>query len=299
MPELPEVETIVNELAPALAGRNVAAVAVRDPMVLPQGEAEFRRCLVGQCIERVHRRAKYIIGDLQNGEKLVVHLGMTGRLMLRPAGAPEDRFTRATIVLDDGRELRYADQRKFGHLSVMKAEDWAVRESRLGPEPLSEDFTAGRLEKMLARHKGALKALLLNQTFLAGLGNIYADEALFDARLHPEQPANSLSCQEVRRLFESIRRVLRRGIANRGTTFSDYRDARGRPGRNQLSLAVYQRQDQACPKCGGVVERVRVGGRSSHFCPRCQPLAAGHRAGPAAQSTHSVQQDGEEVALCG
>ncbi len=270
MPELPEVETIVRDLAPHLGGRCVTGVTLLDPRVMPQGLEDFRSRLVGQCITCLLRRAKYIVAELSGGERLEIHLGMTGRLFLRHANDPEDRFTRAVIHLDDGHQLRYADQRKFGHLKVVSAEEWCERESRLGPEPLSESFTPARLRDMLARHRGALKALLLNQSFLAGLGNIYSDEALFEARLHPERPANTLTAEEVERLYHAIRCVLWRGIKNRGTTFSDYRDAQGRPGRNQEALAVYRREGERCPTCQGIVERVTVGGRSSHFCPTCQ-----------------------------
>ncbi|MCL4369723.1 MAG: bifunctional DNA-formamidopyrimidine glycosylase/DNA-(apurinic or apyrimidinic site) lyase [Chloroflexi bacterium] len=270
MPELPEVETIVNDLAPYVVGRSIVKVTAYDTQVLPQGLADFERRLTGRRIEGLCRRAKYTVADLSGGERLVVHLRMTGRLVLRSPGAPEGRFTRLALTLDDGQELRYADPRQLGRLWVMKAAEWAARESRLGPEPLSEAFTPDVLAAMLGHRRGAIKPLLLDQSFLAGIGNIYADEVLFEARLHPLRAADSLSPAEVVRLHAAIRLVLQRAIANRGTTFSDYRDGLGRPGRNQLALAVYQRQGKPCPGCDGVVKRVRIGGRGTYFCPTCQ-----------------------------
>lgn len=271
MPELPEVETIVSDLRPHVVGRTVVDVVSYDPRVVPQGSDDFRMRVLGQRIENLRRRAKYIVAGLASGERLVVHLRMTGRLLLRPEGAPEDRFTRLILVFDDGQVLRYADQRHLGRVLVMTAAEWSAREARLGPEPLSESFTLEEFAAMLAKHKGAIKPLLLDQSFLSGVGNIYADEALFEARLHPLRAASSLTPAEVARLYAGIRLVLERAIANRGTTFSDYRDARGQPGRNQFALTVYQRAGQPCPQqCGGVVERARVGGRGTYFCPKCQ-----------------------------
>lgn len=270
MPELPEVETIVNDLRPYLMGRYVVDVSLLDAKILPLGLDAFRSLVLGRSISTLKRRAKYIIANIADDLLLVVHLGMTGRLILRANSNKEERFVRLVLHLDNGWHLIYADQRKFGHLEVMTSAEWARRDERIGPEPLSDAFTVNVLAGLLQAHKGAIKPILLNQRVIAGIGNIYADESLYEARLHPERPSNSLNLEEVRRLHSAISATLARGINNRGTTFSDYRDGQGRPGANQNSLAVYRQEGKPCLMCGASIKRLRLAGRSSHYCPVCQ-----------------------------
>lgn len=270
MPELPEVETIGKDLRRILSGRCFTGATVHWPPTIARPSAEeFRQRIVGQRILDVGRRGKYLIFRLSGGDHLLIHLGMTGQLLIREAGAAMEPHLRVVFDLDDGRQLRFDDTRKFGRIYLV--DDPAIVVGKLGPEPLAEDFTPEVFSHLLARRRGRLKSLLLNQKFLAGLGNIYADEALFAARLHPLRRADSLTPAEVERLHRGMRRVLRQALAHRGTTFDgSYRDPAGEEGTHQEELAVFRRTGQPCPRCGTSIERLVVGGRGTHFCPRCQ-----------------------------
>ena len=271
MPELPEVETTRRHLAVHLPGARVAAVELRDPRALWRPDPEsFEARLVGVPIVAVRRRAKYLLVDLANGEHLVVHRRMTGNLLLREPGAPADAHTVVVLHLDDGRELRFCDMRRFAKLWLADAAEIALLDTTLGPEPLERDFTAERLAAALASRRGQLKPLLLNQGLVAGLGNIYVDEALYVARLHPTRSADTLTEADVRRLHRAIRAVLNQGILNEGTTFRDYVGAVGMPGRNQEQVGVFKREGQPCTRCRTLIVKTRVGGRGTHYCPRCQ-----------------------------
>jgi len=272
MPELPEVETVVRELSEVLIGRIITGVTVRWPRtVAVPGPEEFRSGLAGRRVDSVSRRGKYIVIGLDRGT-LLIHLKMSGRLLIVPGDAPPEPHSHTVFDLDDQRQLRFRDTRKFGRVYLVA--DPAQITGELGPEPLADDFTFEEFCGALARRAGRLKSLLLNQQFLAGLGNIYADESLFAARLHPLRRADSLEAEEQLRLYEAIRTVLCRAVAGRGTTLEDggYVDARGRPGDYQEEIAVYGRKGQPCPVCGAPIERIVLGGRSTHFCPRCQKL---------------------------
>ena len=271
MPELPEVETTRRHLAAHLPGARVAAVALPDPRALWRPDPEtFAARLVGAEITAVRRRAKYLIVDLAGGDHLIVHRRMTGNLLLREPGAPPDAHTVAVLHLADGRELRFCDMRRFAKLWLADAAEVARLDSSLGPEPLLRTFTAERLAAALANRRGQLKPLLLNQNLVAGLGNIYVDEALFAARLHPTRSADTLTEADVRRLHRAIRTVLAQGIQNEGTTFRDYLGAVGVPGRNQEQVGVFKREGKPCVRCRTTIAKTRVGGRGTHYCPRCQ-----------------------------
>ena len=270
MPELPEVETVVRGLRPALVGRTFTGATVRWPRTIAHPEADrFPAQLAGRRITAVGRRGKYIVLTLDRGW-LLIHLKMSGRLRVVPADEPLEAHTHTTFDLDDGRQLRFRDVRKFGRVHLVDDAEQVI--GQLGPEPLADDFTLAVFRQRLARRSGRLKSLLLNQQFLAGLGNIYADESLFAARLHPLRRADTLSPAEQARLYAAIRATLSAAIAGQGTTLSDggYTDAQGRSGRYQARLAVYGRRGQPCPVCGTPIERIIVGGRSTHFCPGCQ-----------------------------
>ena len=268
MPELPEVETIVRDLRHSLVGQKITGVAIYwERTVDRPSPEEFRTRLVGQRILAVGRRGKFVVLHLEQGD-LIVHLRMTGQLLVAPAeAAPEGRHLRVVLALD-GRRLLYNDARKFGRMYLVDDAEEVLGE--LGPEPLEGGFTAERLAACLGRRRGAVKSLLLDQKVLAGIGNIYADEALHMAGIAPQRPACALSQDEIAALCRAIRGELERGIRNRGTTLSDYRDAAGREGEHRGYLRVYGRAGQPCLRCGGEIVRARVGGRSSYHCPACQ-----------------------------
>ncbi len=308
MPELPEVETVARDLQRWVAGATIAGVEVRWERTIahPLPAERFAAELDGASIARVGRRAKTVLVHLADGRVMTVALRMTGALIVAPPGASDDPYARVVFHLADGRQLRCRDVRKFGRIGLYAggglrahrpgqgrvAEDrGAYRVGRLfdrhGPEPLAHTFSAARLSERLAGRSARLKSLLLDQSFIAGVGNIYADEALWLARLNPLRGADTLTPDEVRRLHRSIRRVLRAGIANRGSSFSDYVGADGEPGANAERLAVYRRTGAPCLRCGRAIRRVVVGQRGTHFCPRCQPMAAADAGPPAAEASSS------------
>ena len=277
MPELPEVETIRADLEQLLPGRRFSGAEVLWPGSIDRPAADaLDAALRGHTILRLDRRGKYLILHLDGDAALVVHLRMTGRLRWREAGAPHEKHTRVLLFLDDGHELHFDDQRKFGRMYFVPDEVGLMAVlARVGPEPLVEAFTRPALKRMLAGRRSMLKPLLLNQGFLAGLGNIYVDEALWRARLHPLRRSDTLTAAEIARLHEGIVAALRQGIANRGTTLADYQDLAGVRGTNQEELFVFRREGQPCPRCGTPIEKVKIGGRATHFCPHCQRAPGG------------------------
>lgn len=264
MPELPEVETIRRDLAPLLEGRRIVRVteSLADPHYRNLSEA------VGHTVHRLRRRGKYMIADLGDRE-LVMHLGMTGQVGVMPQVPAGLRHVHVRFELDNGETFFFNDQRRFGYLMVVAAGDYRAIPTlaAMGPEPLEADFAFEPFAHSMARAK-TLKPLLLSQRVVAGLGNIYVDEALHRARLHPESGA--LTRAEARRLYESIREVLAEGIANRGTTFKDYRDGMGRYGGNQDFLWAFDQEGKPCRMCGTPIEKTRVGNRGTYLCPHCQ-----------------------------
>jgi formamidopyrimidine-DNA glycosylase len=225
--------------------------------------------MAGRQVVSVGRRGKYVVIGLDQGY-LLIHLKMSGRLRIVSAGEPLDSHTHTLFDLDDGRQLRFRDVRKFGRVHLVDHPEQVTAE--LGPEPLAPDLSLEDFRRLLGRRSGRLKSLLLNQSFLAGLGNIYADESLFAAGLHPLRTADSLTDEEQARLYEAIREVLGRAVEGRGTTLDDrgYLDAAGRAGAYQEQITVYGRRGKPCLACHTPIERIVVGGRSTHFCPRCQ-----------------------------
>jgi len=270
MPELPEVETVARGLRDSLLGRTITGVTVGWPRTIGHlTVAEFAERVAGQRVAQVWRRGKYVVIGLSEGH-LLVHLKMSGRLCVVSVDEPSDQHVHVLFSLDDGRQLRFRDVRKFGRIYLVG--DPCEITAGLGPEPLADDFTAEDFSRLLASRRGRLKPLLLNQRFLAGLGNIYADEALFAARLHPMRKADSLTDDEQARLYKAIRTVLKQAVASRGTTLDDggYTDASGQAGGYQDRIAVYGRGGKPCLRCKLPIERIVIGGRSAHFCPHCQ-----------------------------
>lgn len=273
MPELPEVETIKRTLTPCLREQKIARVEVYNPGVIAApGPEAFDRLLTGRIITGLDRRGKYLLVHLSGEYCLVVHLRMTGRLFFIAGTAPLAPHTHVVFTLAGGSSLRFVDTRRFGRLYLVgEAEVEKLPGLRdLGPEPLDPSFDARALAAILAGRRRPVKQVLLDQRLVAGIGNIYADEMLFAAGIDPRRPAASLSQEEVTRLRGAMQRVLEQGIANRGTSIRDYVDGSGRQGRNQEYLQVYGRTGRPCPRCGQPLERVRLGGRSTHFCPCCQ-----------------------------
>jgi formamidopyrimidine-DNA glycosylase len=267
VPELPEVETIRAQLAPRLAGRSLVRVEILDPrLTRPIDLFEVAEELEGDRVVAVERRGKYLVLRLESGLALLVHLRMTGSFGFDPTS-----HERAVLELDDGTRLAYRDVRRFGTWLVLEGvEVEPYLSGKNGPEPLGPRFTAAWLGSRLAVRRAALKAVLLDQRVVAGLGNIYADEALWRARLNPLRPASSLSRDEVRRLHRAIRDALRRGIARQGSTLTDYVTPDGSPGRMQREFRVYGRDGEPCPRCRTPIAKARVGGRGTWFCPHCQ-----------------------------
>jgi len=301
MPELPEVETVARDLQREVAGATIVGATVNWDRTIrhPQPPERFADEVRDATIKKVTRRAKTVLMHLEDGRVLTVALRMTGALLVVPDTTPEDRYARVVFDLADGRQLRYRDVRKFGRIGLWPGGGLrsvgAGRGSRSkrtaegrgryrigevfsghGPEPLTRSFSAERFAERLKGRSARLKALLLDQSFIAGVGNIYADEALWRARLHPLRAADTLDAADVRRLHRSVRQVLRQAVANRGSSVSDYVDAKGERGSNADRLAVYRRTEQPCFRCGTRIKRIVVTQRSTHFCPRCQvePVAS-------------------------
>ncbi|HRR34401.1 MAG TPA: bifunctional DNA-formamidopyrimidine glycosylase/DNA-(apurinic or apyrimidinic site) lyase [Kiritimatiellia bacterium] len=279
MPELPEVETIVRDLrAHGLQGSVIRRVAVRWPRTVAEPAPDvFCRELAGRTITAVTRRAKFIVLHLDSGSRLLLHLRMTGKLRFAKDGERPGPHDHVSIGLTDGRELIFNDTRKFGRYRLVQPGTDPLAD--LGPEPLEADFTLDRFKQRLTGKTRQIKPHLLDQTTVAGLGNIYVDEALWQARLHPERRADTLNGAEIRRLHAAIREVLQRGIDNAGTTLgnseANFYSVAGRRGRNADALKVFRRDGLPCPRCGTVIERIVVGQRGTHFCPHCQKRPTG------------------------
>ncbi len=271
MPELPEVETIRRQIEPALAGRVIESVEVLDRRwTRPSDPREVELGLAGRRIERVERRGKYLLLRLDGDRTLAMHLRMTGNLLLAEPGAAP-RHLRATILLDDGTRLLFTDARRFGQAVILdgdRLDEYFA--SRLGVEPLSSALTAEELCRLASGRRAPLKSFLLNQTGVAGIGNIYADEALHRAALHPLSPAGSIKPEDCERLREGIVATLEAGLRSGGASVDDYRDARGERGAMQDEFLVHAREGKPCPRCGAEIRRIVVGGRSTYFCPSCQ-----------------------------
>lgn len=272
MPELPEVETIRQVLlsgvggAPALPGQRISGVSLRWPRhIVTPSVSTFRRRVRDQVIRDVRRRAKFILIPLER-DTLIVHLMMSGDLGMYPPGTPRGPYDHTVFQLDSGWQLRFSDARKFGRVFLVP--DAAEVLEGLGPEPLSRGFDVPALAGIVLRRKRALKPLLIDQSLIAGIGNIYADEALHRAKLHPLRRSDSLSPDEVRSLWQGIRTALKQGISHSGASI----DWVYRGGEFQNHFRVYGRRGEPCPACGTPVERIVVGQRGTHFCPTCQNL---------------------------
>lgn len=275
MPELPEVQTVVDTLSRRVVGATITRVDLaRGDIVTPAG-CDLCAALAGRRIVGVTRRAKRIVIELDDGNRFYVHLGMSGRLTVEPHRSPRAKHTHCVIELD-GAEIHFRDPRRFGGIWWLAKAD-VDADDQLGPEPLT--LSTNELLRRLARTKRAIKNVLLDQRVIAGLGNIYADESLFEAGIHPLRRADRVTSDEVSRLNRAIKKTLRRAIRHKGSTLRDYRGADGRSGKFQQLHRVYDRKGKPCARCKTPVERIVLGGRSTHFCPVCQPKSPRRRRG--------------------
>jgi formamidopyrimidine-DNA glycosylase len=275
VPELPEVETVRALLEPVLVGRRFERVEILDPRVTrPAEPQEVAAELEGETVAAVERRGKYLVVRFDSGRVLLIHLRMTGTLRHERDGAPEhDPHLRVVVSLDDGSDVIYRDVRRFGTWLLLEpGEETEYLAQRLGEEPLTRAFTPASLAARFNRRRAPVKAALLDQRAAAGMGNIYADEALWRARIHPLRAAGDLDQDELKRLHRAVRDALRAGIARQGATLRDYRTPDGAEGTMQTALKVYGREGEPCYRCGAQIGKTRAAGRGTWYCPSCQPL---------------------------
>ncbi len=271
MPELPEVETIRRGLEEGLRGLSILEVEAFYPKVIKNESPEgFRSRVLGNSFLSVDRKGKYLLLNLDSGQVIVVHLRMTGNLVLSRANSPRQKHLHLLFHLSNGEELRLVDQRKFGEVHLIYSSQVPAYPplKKLGMDPFDPSFNTKRFEEILKKSSRGIKQVLLDQTKVAGIGNIYADEALFLAKIHPTRRANSLTCKEISKLLFSIREVLARSIQAQGRTFSNYLNARGEPG--DYHPLVHDRNVKNCPCCGKPIEHQKIQGRGTFFCPKCQ-----------------------------
>jgi formamidopyrimidine-DNA glycosylase len=271
MPELPEVETVRRRLAPVLEGRRLERVEIDDPRVTrPFDPQDVARELTGERVAQVDRRGKYLVLRFESGRALLIHLRMTGALL---TGANPGPHRRAILTLDDGSEVAYRDVRRFGTWLLLEPDEVdTYLDARVGPEPLAAGYRARDLAAKLVARRAPVKAALLDQRTVAGVGNIYADEALWRSRLHPLTPASELQPEEFKALHRAVREALRRGLERQGSTLRDYRLPNGEAGGMQHEFKVYGRGGEPCERCGTPIDKIRVAGRGTWYCPSCQRL---------------------------
>lgn len=278
MPELPEVETISRQLNKLIAGKKIKEIEVRLPKMVKMPPARFKRALEGAKIKKVGRRAKILVFEADNGWSFLIHLKMTGQLIYQPAinergPIAENKHTHAIFCFIDGSRMIFNDLRRFGYLKLVKTDklgEFFIKEG-LGPEPLEKDFALADFEALLAKNsKAKVKQFLMDPKIIAGIGNIYSDEILFFSGVHPLRRNQTLKKEEVKKIFQGIKKILPEAIKAKGTSAENYVDAFGQKGSFLKKLKVYGREGEKCVKCKGEVVRMKIGGRSAHFCPLCQ-----------------------------
>ena len=270
MPELPEVETVKNELAPHIIGRKITDVVLLwSGMVKEPSPEEFRRRVIGQKITGIMRRGKYMPISLSSGDSMIVHLKMTGSLLVEKDGAEPPKYARVIFYLDNNTDVVFRDPRKFGVLRLVKDKDTVI--GKLGVEPFDKEFTPRLLGELLTKRKAPIKALLTEQELIAGIGSMYADEALFATKIHPMRPGTSLTEKEIKNLHKAILRILSAAIENKGASVDTYYRPDGSRGTAHYQFKVAHRFKESCYTCGTPIERIKVRQRGSYFCPKCQP----------------------------
>jgi formamidopyrimidine-DNA glycosylase len=276
MPELPEVETIKRDLNKELKGRKILRLKFYDwsKMLKPSPEA-LTKAIEGKRIRDIDRRAKLLLVHLaDHGTTVAIHLKLSGQLFIRKSSDPPDRFTHVIIEIDKGEELRFNDLRKFGFMKVVENKvELDKLLSEFGPEPFTKEFTFNVFKKIITNSSRAIKTVIMDQTKISGVGNIYADEALWRAKIHPEKRAEKLTENELKNLHDSILFVLKQGIKDRGTSVDQYLDPFAKEGKHAKNLKVFRMNGKPCPRCGASIKKSRVGGRGTHYCPACQRFA--------------------------
>lgn len=271
MPELPEVESVVQDISPFVVRRVIRKVEIFSHRIIQTDNKKFLKEIVGTVISHIKRRGKYILIYLENEKILVVHLRMTGGLIFStPEESESHPYVRIRFTLDDKNQLLYVDSRTLGTMHLIESIEEIKGLYQLGPEPLSAEFSKAYLEKLLEKKRGSIKGALLDQRNIAGLGNIYVDEALFFAGILPNREASSLTKKEIEKLHKGIRKVISDALEKGGTTFRDYRNGKGESGQYQERLKVYGRDKKECLKCKSEIQKSRVAGRGTHFCLKCQ-----------------------------
>ncbi len=270
MPELPEVETIKRELNKELVGLEVQDVVWEDKRLLKPSPQEVKQAIVSKRFTGVGRRAKLLVFRLTSSVNLLCHLRMSGRLLIRSQNDPEDKYVEVWIKLSEGKELRFANARKFGYIKLASEDQVKQALKKYGPEPL-DDLTLDKFKKILSNTRAMVKTVLIDQKRIAGIGNIYANDALWLAKIHPETPAKSLSENQMENLYQAVEKVLKEGLETKGASDMWYRDAHGGKGSYQQNFKVYGRKDKPCLRDdGGIIKRIKVGGRGTFYCPVCQ-----------------------------
>lgn len=274
MPELPEVETVRRGLTQLVEGSTIKTVDVLYPKMINVSPEEFNAALQGKRIEKIDRRGKYLFIRLSDNLTIVSHLRMEGKYDVEPEGSSIDKHTHIIFHLTDGRQLRYNDTRKFGRMNLVDTgtEMQVAGLKTIGPEPTEDDLTVAYMTKIFAKSRKVVKPFLLDQSNIAGLGNIYADEVLWLSKINPQQPVNTISLAKIKLLRKSIIAELKKAIAGHGTTVHSYSTAYGEAGNFQNQLNVYGREGEPCPRCGTKIVKIKLAQRGTHYCPKCQPL---------------------------
>lgn len=272
MPEMPEVETVRRGLNSQVKGRKITHVEIRYQNLITGDVKQFSEFVTGATITDVGRRAKFLLIHLDNGYTIISHLRMEGRYRISADPSAIDKHSHAIFSLDNGEKMIYNDVRKFGRMQLWPTAELSTNKSimKLGPEPLSSDFTFEKLKPRIMRHRKDIKTVLLDQSVLSGLGNIYVDEVLWQVKIHPQTPANHLSDEDIKAIIVASNQEMESAIANGGSTVRSYIDATGHKGNMQNSLKVYGKEGTPCPRCKTEIEKIKVGGRGTHFCPKCQ-----------------------------
>ena len=271
MPELPEVETVRRGLEKLILGKKILNIEIRYPKMIKTDLNQFQKELPGQVIQSMGRRGKYLLFNLRD-KVLISHLRMEGKYFYYPDEIPERKHAHILVHFEDGTTLAYEDVRKFGTMELLAPEllDSYFISKKLGPEPTDQDFDLGRFKLALKKSKKPIKSHLLDQTLVAGLGNIYVDEVLWRAKVHPSRHSNSLTAQEARKAHDETIKVLGQAVEKGGSTIRSYTNAFGEDGTMQEFHQVYDKTGQACSRCGAIIEKIQLGGRGTHFCPKCQ-----------------------------
>lgn len=274
MPEMPEVETVRRSLNSQVKDHKITHVEIRYPDLITGDVDQFVEFVTGATVTDVGRRAKFLLIHLDNGYTIISHLRMEGKYRISSDPDAIDKHSHAIFTLDNGQKMIYNDVRKFGRMQLWNTDELSENKSlkKLGPEPLSTEFMFENLKPRIMRHRKAIKTVLLDQSVMSGLGNIYVDEVLWQVKIHPETPANHLSDKDIQNVIEASNQEMEKGIAVGGSSIRTYVDANGHKGNMQNNLKVYGKEGTPCPRCGTMIEKIKVGGRGTHFCPRCQVI---------------------------